>query len=90
MDKMTHYHMAFKQGGIYEEDADEYINSLEEDTLDMITKLNFDRSLLKPIMEVAAREIEENENLGFNQAVSNILRNKRRMLSFMQHYCLCK
>lgn len=88
MDKMTHYHMAFKQGGIYKEDAEGYISSLEEDTLDMITKFNFSRNLLKPILEVAAKEIEENEELGFNQAVNNILRNKKQMLSFMQKYCL--
>lgn len=88
MDKDVHYHMVFKAGCIQQEDAGKYISQLKEETLDNITSLNFNRRLLKPILETASEEMDENSGVGLDEAVNNILNNKKRMLSFMSKYCM--
>lgn len=88
MDRQMHYRMAFRQGGVPHDEADQYINNLDETTLNKITALSFDRRLIKPIMEVASEEVEKNPDTGFNDIVSSILCNKIRMFTFMRQFCL--
>lgn len=83
-----HYRMAFRQGGVANEEADQYINCLEKDVLDKITALSFDRRLIKPILEVASEEVERNSDVTLNEIVEEILGNKVRMFAFMRQFCL--
>lgn len=88
MDKEMHYRMAFMQGGVQTQDAEKYIEILQEETLNRISGLSFDRRLIKPIMEVALKETEQNPGMEFDDAVNGIIKNKVRMLTFMQKFCM--
>lgn len=90
MEKEEYYKLAFRQGAIIKEEAQKYIALLPEDTLDRITHLNFDRQLLKPIMEMAWKEMEKSGLMDFNYFVTNIINNKNRMFKLMSQYCLEK
>lgn len=88
MDRDLHYSMVMKAGCIPPEEAKKYISELGEHTLNQITSLSFDRRLIKPILERATEEAQESGDMGLDEAVNNILNNKKRMLSFMSRYCL--
>jgi hypothetical protein len=85
-----HYHLAFKQGLIDSEDAAKYIDLLDEETLNRVTQLGFDRRLLKPVMETAWNKTEKSNEKDFDTAVQEILDDKHQMFIFMNHYCMNK
>jgi hypothetical protein len=87
MTKEMHYDLAFMQGAVPREDATKYIDHLEEDTLNHLTHMSFDRRLIKPIMETAWTQAEDTEDEDFNSIVHGILNDKGKMLIFMNRYC---
>lgn len=90
MDKEKYYKLAFMQGAIVKEDAQKYMKALSEDTLDKITHLSFDRRLLKPVMEMAWKEMEESALADFDYFVNSIINSKNKMFELMSQYCLEK
>jgi thiamine kinase-like enzyme len=87
MTKEMHYNLAFRQGAVEQADAEKYIDHLEEDTLNHLTHMSFDRRLIKPIMETAWTQAEDDEDEDFNSIVHGILNDKGKMLIFMNRYC---
>ena len=88
MNKLRHYYLAFSQGDISKKDAEYYIRLLSEDTLNYISHRSFNKRLIKPIMRMAQKTMEEQEILQeFDIIVNTILNDKREMFVLMNTFC---
>lgn len=96
MEKKDYFFLALKQGGIGKKEADRVMELLSKETLYEITRNEFDRRLLRPVLRKADKLIENNdadvdcEKMNLETAVKQVLENKREMFALMKEYCLEK
>lgn len=81
--RKTHYRLAFAQGGIPKEQTELYMKCLSKETLDFITRHDFDRKLLKPLLRAAQGKENDILTMDYNMAVNRILQDKQKMFALM-------
>lgn len=83
MERNIHYRLAFAQGGISSDETELYMSCLSKETLDFITRHDFDRRLLKPLLRSAQGLEKDIQKMDYNMAVNKVLQDKKKMFMLM-------